>query len=61
MQVQSGWYSVGIPASGIYGNYNITVKPYESLNVSRPFVVLARVMDPTGKEVSVRRTELKIS
>lgn len=61
MKVQSGWYSVGIPASDIYGNYTIQVKPYESLNVSSPFVILTRVLDPAGKEVSVKRTELKIS
>lgn len=60
-QVQSGWYSVGIPASNIYGNYPITIKPYETLNVSRPFVVLTRVLDPNGKEISVKRTEYKIS
>lgn len=60
MQVQSGWYSVGIPSSGIYGSYNIMVKPYESLNTSRPFVVLARVIDPAGQEVSVKRTEVSI-
>ncbi len=61
MQVQSGWYSVGIPASGIYGNYTIKVKPYGTLNITRPLVVLARVLDPTGKEVSVRRIELKLT
>ena len=60
-QVQSGWYSVGIPVSNIYGNYTITIKPYETLNVSRPFVILTRVLDPNGKEVSVKRTEYKIS
>lgn len=61
MQVQSGWYSVGIPASGIYGNYTIKVKPYDDFNTSRPFIVLTRVMDPTEKEVSVKRTEHKVS
>ncbi|MBU4075159.1 MAG: hypothetical protein KKI06_00315 [Euryarchaeota archaeon] len=61
MKVRSGWYSVGIPASGIYGNYTIKVKPYDDFNISRPFVVLTRVMDPTEKEVSVKRTEYKIS
>jgi hypothetical protein len=60
-QVQSGWYSVGINASGIYKNYTITIKPHETLNTSRPFVVLTRVLDPVGKEVSVKRTEYKIS
>ncbi len=60
MQVQSGWYSVGIPASGIYGNYSITIKPYEGFNASRPFVVLSRVIDPAGMEVSVKRTELRV-
>lgn len=61
MQVQSGWYSVATPVSGIYGSYNITIKPYERFNVSKPFVVLARVLDPNGKEVSVKRTEVKVS
>jgi hypothetical protein len=61
MQVQSGWYSAGIPTRDIYGNYTLKVRPYESLNVSLPFVVLTRVLDPAGKEVSVRRTEVKIS
>ncbi len=60
MQVQSGWYSIGINASGIYDNYSMTIKPYESLNTSRPFVVLARVIDPAGKEISVKRTEVSI-
>lgn len=61
MQVQSGWYSVGIPASSIYGNYTIKVKPHNDFNTSRPFVVLTRVMDPTEKEVSVKRTEHRVS
>lgn len=61
MQAQSGWYSVATPVNGIYGSYNITIKPYERLNVSRPFVVLARVLDPNGEEVSVKRTEVTVS
>ncbi len=67
MQVQSGWYSVGIPAKGIdsnytiYGNYEITIKPYKNLNLTRPFTVLTRVIDPAGKEVSVRRIESSFS
>ncbi len=67
MQVQSGWYSVGIPANGIdgnytiYGNYEITLKPHENLNLTRPFTVLTRVLDPAGKEVSVRRIESSFS
>ncbi len=64
MQIQSGWYSIGIdgsPSSVIYGNYNITVKPYDTFNTSRPFVVLARVIDPAGLEVSVKRTEVSVS
>ncbi len=61
MQVQSGWYSVGIPANGIYGNYTVIIKPREGLNPTRPFVILTRVTDPAGKEVSVRRTESSFS
>ncbi len=61
MQVQSGWYSVGIPVSNIYDNYTMTIKPYETFNASRPFVILTRVLDPNGKEVSVKRTEHQIS
>lgn len=61
MQVRSNWYSISIPASRIYGNYTIKVKPYGTLNLTYPLVVLTRVMDPTGKEVSVRRTEHKVS
>jgi len=61
LQVQSGWYSVGIPSSDIFGNYTIRIKPFESLNVSRPIVINTRVVDPAGKDVSVKRTELKVS
>lgn len=61
MQPQSSWYSVATPINGIYGSYNVTIKPYERLNISRPFVVLARVLDPNGNEVSVRRTEVQVS
>ena len=61
MQVRSGWYSTGIPVSDIFGNYTIMVKPFESLNVSRPFVINTRVVDPAGKDVSVRRTEVNVS
>lgn len=61
MQAQSGWYSVATPVNGIYGNYNIAIKPYERLNLSRPFVVLVRVLGPNGNEVSVKRTEVQVS
>lgn len=61
MQVRSNWYSINIPAGRIYGNYTIKVKPYGTLNLANPFVVLTRVMDPTGKEVSVRRTEHRVT
>ncbi len=61
MQVQSGWYSVGIPSSDIFGNYTIKIKPFETLNVSRPIVINTRVVDPAGKDVSVKRTEVKVS
>jgi len=62
LQVQSGWYSVGVNTTGpIYGKYNLTVKPYESLNISRPFVINARVLDRAGNDWSVKKTEVKIS
>lgn len=61
MQVRSGWYSVGLPDSGIYGNYTIQVKPYDDFNTSRPFVISTRVVDRAGKDVSVRATDHKIS
>ena len=61
MLVQSGWYSVGIPSRDIFGNYTIMIKPFESFNVSRPFVINTRVLDPAGKDVSVRRTEVTVS
>lgn len=61
MQLRSGWYSTGIPVSDIFGNYKIMIKPFESLNVSRPFVINTRVVDPAGKDVSVRRTEVTVS
>ncbi len=61
MQPQSGWYSVGLPSNAsIYENYSITVRPYKSFNISRPFVVNTRVLDSAGKEISVRRTDYKI-
>jgi len=61
MQVQSGWYSVGIPATDIFRNYTITVKPHNGFNVSRPFKINTRVLDPAGKDVSVKLTEHKVS
>lgn len=61
MQVRSGWYSVGLPDSSIYGSYTIKVKPYDDFNTSRPFVISARVVDRAGKDVSVIATDHKIS
>ncbi len=60
MQVRSGWYSVGLPDSGVYGNHTIKVKPFDDFNISRPFSISTRVVDRAGKDVSVRLTEHKV-
>lgn len=62
MQEKSGWYSVPIPESGsIYGNYSLTVKLFDKLDRSQPVRILTRVVDPNGKDVSVRAADIWLS
>lgn len=62
MHEKSNWYSVPIPASGsIYGNYTIKVRLTEKLNLEEPVTILTRVMNPYGKEVSVKRALVRVS
>ncbi len=62
MQEKSGWYSVPIPVSdSIYGNYTVKVRLNDKLNLDDPVTILTRVMDPAGKEVSVKRAVVMVS
>lgn len=59
MKEMSGWYSVSIPSeSSIYRSYSITVKPYDTFERTKPFRILARVVDPNGKDVSVKVVDI---
>lgn len=62
MQEKSGWYSVPIPTSGsIYGSYSLTVKLSGKLDRSQPVRILTRVVDPNGKDVSVKAADIWLS
>lgn len=61
MQEKSGWYSVPIPVESIYGSYSITVMLSDELDPSQPVRILARVVDPAGKDVSVKATDIRLS
>lgn len=59
MKEKSGWYSVPIPANdSIYGSYSITVKLSDKLDRTQPVRILTRVVDPNGKDVSVRAADI---
>lgn len=60
MREVSGWYSVPIPIEGFYGSYNITIKLSNKIDRSQPISILARMVDPAGKDVSVRSAEIKL-
>ncbi len=60
-QEKSGWYSVPIPVNGsIYGNYSLTMKLSGKLDRSQPVRILTRVVDPLGRDVSVRADDIKL-
>ncbi len=60
-QEKSGWYSVPLPTSGsIYGKYRLTIKLSDKIDRSQPVRILARVVDPIGKDVSVRAVDIYI-
>lgn len=62
MKEKSGWYSVPIPTDkSIYGSYSITVKLSDKLDRAQPVRILTRVVDPNGKDVSVRAADIKLS
>lgn len=62
MQEKSGWYSVPIPVNGsIYGSYSLTVKLSGKLDRSQPVRILTRVVDPVGKDVSVKAADIWLS
>ncbi len=59
---KSGWNSIAIPQSGsIYGKYSLTVRLIDTIDKSKPLKILARVVSPTGKEISVKMTEVVVS
>lgn len=58
MEEKTFWNSVSIPKKGsIYGTYSLVLKPVSSIDKTRPVNILARVVDPSGKEISVKKTE----
>ncbi len=53
----SDWHSVPIPREGsIYGSYNISVGITGKFNRTQPVDILARVVDPAGKDLAVSRS-----
>jgi hypothetical protein len=59
---KTGWNSIAIPQSGsIYGKYSLTVRLIDTIDKSRPVKILARVVSPAGKEISVKMTEVMVS
>lgn len=59
---KSGWNSVAIPQSGsIYGKYSIIVRLSDAIDKSKPVRVLARVISPSGTEISVKMTDVMVS
>lgn len=56
----SDWYSVPIPLEGFYGNYTITVKLFDKLDRTKPVRILTRVVDPAGRDVSVKAADIKL-
>jgi hypothetical protein len=61
-QEKSGWYSIPIPESGsIYGTYTVKLKLTDKLNLDEPVIILARVLDPAGNEVSVKRSMIRVT
>lgn len=50
----SGWHSTSLPADkSIYGSYNITVGLITKIDKNQPISINARVLSPTGEELSV--------
>ena len=59
---KTGWNSIAIPQSGsIYGKYSLTVRLIDTIDKSKPLKILARVVSPAGKEISVKMTEVMVS
>jgi hypothetical protein len=59
---KTGWNSIAIPQSGsIYGKYSLTVRLTDTIDKSKPLKILARVVSPAGKEISVKITEVMVS
>jgi len=59
---KTGWNSIAIPQSGsIYGKYSLTVRLIDTIDKSKPLKILARVVSPAGKEISVKMTEVVVS
>lgn len=56
----SKWYSVPIPSEGFYGSYTILIKLSNKIDKSRPVRILTRVVDPLGRDVSVRAEDIML-
>lgn len=61
MNEKSGWNSIKIPENDtIYGSYDIMVSLIDTIDKNRPVRILTRVIDPSGKEISVKATDLMV-
>lgn len=61
-QEKSSWYSVPLPLDkSIYGRYTITVKLSGKIDHSQPVRILTRVVDPAGRDVSVRADDVTLA
>lgn len=61
MQEKSAWYSVPIPTDrSIYGSYTISVMLSDKLDKTQPVRILTRVVDPLGKDMSVRAADIML-
>ncbi len=57
----SGWYSIPLPLDkSIYGTYTVTVKLTCKIDPSQPVSILTRVVDPAGKDMSVKAADIML-
>lgn len=61
MQEKSAWHSIPLPVDkSIYGDYTITVRLSNTIDHTQPVRILTRVVDPLGRDVSVRSDDVML-
>lgn len=62
LQEKSAWHSIPLPVDkSIYGDYTITVRLSNTIDHTQPVRILTRVVDPLGRDVSVRSDDVMLS